>query len=498
MYTQVNILPRVNKIAEKFVLDNDRLLYRDFFRLIEEYAAERKIIIGGPTGSDLLLKRAFNKDNFTYDLYVDNVWTCAKEIADLLYKSGHTPHVDKTTINCETIVKNVEAMVHVNLRPIVRLSALPHVRGGNIRDIIRPVHMHGHFAEKELPCLPGDLYLIDVYRKLYRPYPPMGAQPYSDLLSLEDSLFALAKSRLGDIGNGKTGGFAHEEDEQPVDPDVNEVEDETVVQPEDQDAVDDLDDFVEDVAAEDDVAAAVTGGVTEAFRLNWRQNAEKIILEEVLRGSNYVLVGDYALKDIGLDATNSRLQFLAGDDITEYVAKIGNALRKNNVHSKLEYVKYNLQLPNDFQTTKYTIYAIDHLDKRVSLLDVFNTLSFEMVPFTLSKSGPLAGIRVGGLFVQLRFKFVDLWSMHFVLSIGGQLDAAKTRIEDIKRQIVTTRDTVLKKIANDPVSVFQLDNYAGVFIDEFVAKKKIIGTERFRFQRYYPAAGDREPTSESE
>ncbi len=177
-----------------------------------------------------------------------------------------------------------------------------------------------------------------------------------------------------------------------------------------------------------------------------------------------------------------RLQVVATDDISGYVAKIHAALSAAGIKSRIEYTKYALQIPNDFQTYKYTVYTRDQQDKRTALLDIFNSTSFELVPFGVSRSGELSNIMIAGAFVVLRFKLIDLYSMKFVSKLGGGVSG---RVADIKKQINVVRQRVLSAIADDPLSVFQLENHAGKFLDESVEKRNTLGKERFRFAPYY-------------
>jgi hypothetical protein len=483
MYQTVDVLPRVIKIADEFVIANDRLLYQDFFKRIEDYVYENKLIIGGNVGMDLLISREYNKDNFTYELYTEDPWRHAKSLADMLYKSAHTPHIDKSTICVDTIIKNHEITISVNNRTLARLLSLPVVRGGSIGTVVSPINKPGHFSEKEVPCMPPEVQLMNVYRRLYQPYPPTTHTTYTVLLEQEAKLYDMfSRTVLNSPAKHdvKTGGFLHNDDYEPMESPGNPTwENETEVSPDDIDMGDEVDYLVDGGADEDsDPDIHHSGGADRS-----KQNINNIILEDVIKNGDFLLIGDFAICGFKVSVEKPRLQVLAADDIETYLTLIRKALGNHGVHTQLEYTKYALQIPNDFQTYKYTIYASDGSGHRTSIMDIFNSLSFELVPFRKTR-----GYKVAGIAALIRFKIIDLWSMWFVTTIGGDAESTKQRINDIIKQIVFLRSSFVESLVS-PENVFQLDNYLGVYLDEFVEKRNLIGGERFKFSKYCPVVG---------
>lgn len=519
MYTVTNPVNRVLTVASKFVIDNDRSIYSAFLKATEEFVAEHKLVVGGTVGADLLLQKPYSKDVTMYELYVDSPWQRAKELVDA-FGLVHAPHIDKTTIVANTVIKNMECTVSVNTRVLIRLYNLPRIRDANIRDIIVPVYRKGYFADREVLVMPADLQLINIYRQLYRPYPPVPHLSYTDLLAREDTLF----SHL-DFGI-KIGGVCSCCEAEGGDEELPDTDHETVIRNDDREI--DIDALIEggcdeckcvaagctmcieggcdcnaktggddthDSCCEDDVPVMVggcrcmSGGMDEYFgsHQNWRQQVEQTVIDEVIRRGDMLLVGDFAVKHaVGTVVSNMRLQVIAGDDINAYVDKIRTALANAKIKTKVEYTKYALQIPNDFQTYKYTVYVQDHQGKRTSLLDIFNCTAFELVPYTVARDGALSGIMIAGTFAILRVKLIDLYSMKFVSHLSGA-SATQGRVGDIKGQIVALRKHVRKEIDVNPLTVFQLENYSGQYLDESVEKRKLLGKERFRFAPYYLA-----------
>jgi len=529
MYSQ-DVLARVISIAEKFVIDNDRMLYRDIFRVAEEYCADNRLIVGGAIGMDLLTKKPYGKDNFVYDVFCkDSVWKTTCELTDAI-TAAHVPHLDKSTLKAHTVVKNIESSILINTREIIRVHALPHIRAANIVDLLSPVSIRGYFAEREVLCMSADVHLCDVYRRLYRPYPPQPGYPtYTRLLELESQLYggyegafddtppidtpsgdtAPSDTASGDTASGDTApsdtasGDTAPSDTAPSDTapsDTPPHETETSQSDIDEGAngidmyIEGSDVYTEDTNAEDTNAEdtnaedtnAENGYVGNGYAKNgngWRQSIDDTIINNVLRGSLYVLIGDYAIES---NTGTKRLQFISDGDIPSIVSHIESAVKAERINARFETpVKYALQLPNDFQTVKYTVYAIDPNGKRVSLVDIFNSASFELIPFGVSKKGPLANVRVAGVFVLLRFKMIDLYVLKFISALSKKSDDPRSR--DIKRQILSLRSGALRRVSEDPESVFQLDDYYGKYLDERFQKKLLeIQLRTHMLPDYYP------------
>lgn len=455
MYS-VDVLPRILSYAEKFTIDNDRMLYRDLFRVIEEYCADNRLIVGGSIGIDLISKRPYNRENFVYDVFCkEQVWKTACSIADALY-SAHMTHLDPSTLKAHTIVKGVEASLFINSRELLRVHSLPHIKTADIVDLLNPISLRGYFAERELLCMPPDVYLCDVYRRLYRPYPPISGYPsYSTLLKIEEVL-----SRHRADGGSDTppvsespletlqAGGDHETETAECDIDYG---------PEDINEYMERDDEIVDGSAESSAGSYA----------NWRQRIDNIVIEHVLRDSPYVLVGDYAFPGSG---AHRRLQFIFDGDIDGMIKRIDTATHAEGVNGRFTYIKYDLQLPNDFQTAKYTVYGADPNGKRVSLIDIYDSASFELVPFAKSHTGPLAGIRIAGSFVLLRFKMIDLYVFKFISALSGNKD--DTRMRNIRAQIASLRKKTIAMVSENPESVFQLGDHYGQYLDENAEKKR--------------------------
>lgn len=258
-----------------------------------------------------------------------------------------------------------------------------------------------------------------------------------------------------------------------------------------------------------------------------RSVSDDILLRTLIKDTRVVLIGDFAAAKLGV-GSGSRLQILTDipiDELSSMTSRVlsneKNQLRRVKVsHDRTIYVKYNLCIPSDFQITKHTMYAVVN-GEQVPLYDVFNSPTYELIPYTMVDK-----IQIGAPYVLLRFIFIDIWVVKLIISLGkrGSGDSSESvesgdknnktneNNEDIKAEATGSADTSLSsrisklmnlasaireyiavKMQSDPYQVFTRD-YIGVNTSEVVAKKKLIANIGYRLPNYYPAVN----TSENE
>jgi hypothetical protein len=245
-----------------------------------------------------------------------------------------------------------------------------------------------------------------------------------------------------------------------------------------------------------------------------RSVSDDILLRTLIKDTRVVLIGDFAAAKLGV-GTGSRLQILTAIPLEELSAMTSrvlsnekNQLRRVKVtHERTIYVKYNLCLPSDFQITKHTMYAVVN-GEQVPLYDVFNSPTYELVPYTTVDK-----IQIGAPYVLLRFIFIDIWIVKLIIGLGkrgsgegaseddsdhkgsdslrsditGSADAnLSSRISKLMNIASAIREYIEVKMQSDPYQVFTRD-YIGINTSEVVAKKKLIANIGYRLPNYYPA-----------
>lgn len=447
MYDKVNPTGDLIAAAEKFTIDNDRSLYIPYFKAVEEYCAANMVLLGGQVGVDILLSRPYHRGSFMWELYTDNALTKSREIADILYKTPNH-HIDSKTVVMDTVLKYKEFTIKVNNRLLFTVYGLDKYRGISLVDLVGPVPIKSYFSGTEIKCMSSEIQLIEIYRSLYL---PARRETWDFCFRAEAGLMEGIKG-------------SHE---------CMNIDD-------------------EEVDGGCDAENCIVGGADNITKLN------NIILTSMCAESDYVVIGDYAL--LGLDKArttapidisnvNGRLQILADSHIDEVINEISAALdthlSKSNNLNRLSYVKYPLNIPTDFQLTKYTVYYNDN-----PLMDVFNSTTYEMIPYKVSY-GPLKNVKLGNVFVVLRFKMIDLWILKLIMNLGSDPAAhMAAKIDAVWRQIRQLRGVMESVKPEEYVGgLFQLKDYVGRYINEIVAKRKIARSTGERFKSYIPAAG---------
>lgn len=429
MYTRINIVSRLEPEAEKFILDNDRMLYLPFFTRAEEFCIENSVLIGGRVGIDLLVGREITKDSFMWDLYCDDTFNTTKTLADELSRVV-SPHIPARTVSLMTNIRHKEFTLSINARVLFKIYSMDKYRGIKLVDLMGPATRTSYFTHAPIKLVSEEMQLIEIYRNLYT---PKKLHMWESELAAEDKIYSLISDTLGEKA-------------------VKEL----------------------------------SGGI-EKFN---KTAAEEIILRKIVAGSDNVLIGDYALEALGLSSA-SRLQFISSmrvDDIAAAVEMVlKNDIRRIKVRvARVTFVKYPLNIPSDFQIAKYTLY-VNNGREQTPIADVFNSSTFEMIPYWLL-GGEYSRVKVGNPWVLLRFMLIDIWVLKLILNIGTDSpEFIKGRVGNIIKNADKVRKVTREKINSDASELFQLNGYVGCYIDENVAKKKLIKEIGERFPAYYPA-----------
>jgi hypothetical protein len=228
-----------------------------------------------------------------------------------------------------------------------------------------------------------------------------------------------------------------------------------------------------------------------------RTIADDILLRSLLKDGRIVLIGDYAIKRMGLRVGGGegvkgyRLQILTDipiDELCRMTSRVltaeKNGLRRMKVHhTRTVYVKYHLNIPSDFQIVKYTVYALVN-GEQVALYDTFNSPEYEMIPYTVNDK-----IRVAAPYVIMRFIYIDIWIIKLLIGMdsGDKVSGFEARITSLAGTASLVREYIAKLLDDRKIDLlFPLD-YIGINTSESVAKKKLISLNRCRIPNYYPA-----------
>jgi hypothetical protein len=328
-----------------------------------------------------------------------------------------------STVNILTDIKNIEQTVSINTRPILKIYSIGLKIDYN--KILRPQTVKGYFGNN-VQCLSQEIQLSDIYHNLYS---------LSKIFLWEHSYKTesiLFNTISQDIIKIYTGGKRNI--------DNNNLRVNTTDK-----------DFLYDYFSDRDVA--------------------------IIRAlPKCVFIGSVAMRLLHeYKSPITRLQILTDkspDDILDALKTI--------INENLTYVEYKLALLTDFRLTKYTIYLVKSSTERLPILDIFNSLSYEIIPAV-----SVGDVLCATLWVLLRFKTIDAWSVK-LLSEKTQGSGLNSVLTNIVNDIVFLRESI-EKTSIDDLFISDPSKYIGTYITERVSKKKLVLDIGKRFAPYYPA-----------
>jgi hypothetical protein len=193
-----------------------------------------------------------------------------------------------------------------------------------------------------------------------------------------------------------------------------------------------------------------------------------------------VLVGDWAHTIISGDIKhideNFNIQIISENDIEHDFNIIAEYLAEHT-HYGIYYKKKNIYIPKDRRIFKYVFFIkYPSLSKKIvdkQFLDIYNCGSYELTPYTNIKYDT-ATIKIGTIYVQMRFLMIDLWIL-YLLKYLKEIDDMKYNAKH--DNIFSTLGKMRKKIATGK----ELDvNYFGINYDEKIYQKIMISEKNIK------------------
>jgi hypothetical protein len=164
----VEVVPRLLLGAEKYVLENERMLYQPFFETAERFISANGGVIGGNVGADMLIGAPITHGSFMWDIYIDNPYEMSKQLTDAIFATkSHL--VPSKTAEMRTVLKHAEFAISVNARTLFNVFALDKYRGVKLAEIMNPVVRSGYFTSLPIKCIPEYMQLAEIYHVLYSP-----------------------------------------------------------------------------------------------------------------------------------------------------------------------------------------------------------------------------------------------------------------------------------------------------------------------------------------
>lgn len=431
MYKSINPIELLMKPAEKTVFSNDRKNYLPVLAAVEKFCSQNKLIIGGTMGINILVGNDPDISDYSYILYAENGSKTSRELADYIYSNVSSDKMDMRTITVETNIKNDMFTIWLNVRPIVTIYNLGFFRKIPIFDLIGPVEKSPMFFR--------------IYRDNYCNIEENPEEFKVLVISEELQLIQIYRELYRPYPTTK---FYTEY------PDLMKYE---------KMLFDEIKGNITSRIIGADESNDISGSLSEKFINNFAKN------------SDILVIGDFAAeKFTGISMERKRLQIIFDGDIHRLNDQISKLFGETHL------VRYDLKIPGDKLLIKHTIY-LKKSNEDIVLAEVFNSTSYELVPYT-----EFAGTKYAGVYVIMRFKMIDLYIMKILLRLGS---LKKKTIENVigitMHQLGLLREYISGKIESDPFEIFQIRDFAGIYIPENIIRKKM--SKNVFLPRYYPA-----------
>lgn len=442
-----NFLSRVQNKALK-TIKKDRNKYESIYEAIENYCSSEdlteKLIIS-------YIPELLNIDEplgqTTYHIYCENPYRHAIALANEIHQADK--EYGKYT-KMQTKVTHQEFVIHCDFRTIVYIYGLEKYKNVHLDNLIVPIEKKSSRGYK-LNYMSPEIEIINLYRKLYS---PAHFDEWEDLLVYEDKLYEQIDKR---ITSGILGGNDCKLRRQ------NEL---------------------------------------EALKLSF-------VMDFLPNEDNYVLIGSWALTlaETGIKGGEfterlkknnllDKVQIISQYSIENDIYKLKNFL-KTCTKFDIIYREQELRIPIDFRIKRYTVYIQFPTREGISekpIIDIFNSASFELIPYTMSQRfierktiRYPKNVKLGNMYVLMRFLMIDLWTIRFIYRLGilnkKILDIKIKSLHDMFKKIKgKNQDNKLNKIMMNKRFG---EKYIGIFKDEDKFKK-LRNLEKLKEERHFP------------
>lgn len=441
----------ISKEFKKVVKVNRVSEYETLYKVIEEYINRKPTLVL----TDFKRIASFELDSpvLLYEIYSSEPFLDGKELADKVYTDVGKYVVLNTNEYGKEFTLLYDSMV------VCKIYGMLNYKGISLMNLISPVVIDGFWSSMKLRYLPPELELIDVYKRLYS---PEYFEEWSDLVEIEKTLFndVCSRNETGEIVGGVACTLRQ----------VGELETLKIL-------------IVSKFLVERDIVLIGAWAIIEIAAGIFGKGIAEV------SGNTVKLHGEADKKCI------EKVQVIVDCDIDKFMEELRVFVRK---HSSVKLVckEQPIHMIKEFRLVKHTVYVVFE-DKcgvvEKPLMDVYNAGCYSLIGYTTSQrfmvnkaeASYSKNIKVGNLFVILRFLMLDIW----LLKIVQKLDFLTKDVLVKKINMILGYMKFLRKLNVVKSKAFS-DHYIGIYESESQAKKKninlIFETQRKKVYPYIP------------
>jgi hypothetical protein len=350
-------------------------------------------------------------------IYTKNGLVTSNNISNELYQK-----VSKIVF-MKTVMPHAEFHVMVLNRLVLKVLSYP--EQNNIKTY--PIFEY-NINPKKYKMLHPTMQLIDIYHTLYKPF----SKEWEDAQLQENKLINTIKSSIPGIDGGK---------------------------------------------------ANQSRSVTYKDRLVISDLREKLYNIFVLGEAAQIgiLIGHWAIAEANTKSSDEypiheKIQYISQYSINDIVDRVQGIISHFGKY-KVSYRTEECNLANDLQLTR-TTYHIDVAGAKIALMDTYNSMSYELIPFIITEKRK---VKIAHPYVIARFALIDYWMLK-IIKFAKKIpaDVADKKLKEYINIILHDVPHLLENTIID-----QDLNYEGVYKDFAIEKRKIM-QQQDKFRPYKP------------
>ena len=405
-----------------------------YLKLIEQYVQDNDLIFSNP---NYLVDPSLTLNSYNFTIFTDEPFKHVKEITNKLnelYNSINQMTPEVPAISFQNKLFNYEMNISIESLLNVKVMNNLYITGKDtstntplkdllyVTSIVKKSPIFLEDKNIKLNYFAPEIELIDIYKKLYS---PDNVDDWSTFYSMSQRLYNIIKRDFSKISDNS-----------------GNSNDSTMTS-------DARFKTFENVDEESDKILEKIKSDNYCMKSN---EISRFILDNLRNTNNLLLLEDPNNIDC------NKLQVITDNE--NFSDFIKNIVRSKYPKEKIIFVDHYPRVPNDFRLKKVGCYFMTD-NKRKIFMEYINSAEYSLVPY----SHIINGIKIAHPFVQLRFKYIDLWTLSMLRLPHDRMKALKL---SVYRQIELFIESLDESDLYPDVT-----KYVGYYSSEDIEKKKI-------------------------
>lgn len=401
-----------------------------YLKLIEQYIQDNDLICSNP---NYLIDQSLTLNSYNFIIFTDEPFEHVKKMTSKLnnlYNSINQMKPEIPAISFQNKLFNYEMNISIESLLNVKVMNNLYIVGKDtstniplkellyVTSIIKKSPIFLEDKNIKLNYFAPEIELIDIYKKLYS---PDNVEEWSTYYSMSQRLYDIIKkdfSKISDETNSEI---------------MSDARFKTF----------------ENVEKESDKMLEEIKSDNYCVKSN---EISRLILDNMRNTNNLLLLEDPNNIDC------NKLQVITDNE--NFSDFIKNIVKSKYPKEKIIFIDHYPRVPNDFRLKKVGCYFMTN-NKRKIFMEYINSGEYSLIPY----SHIINGIKIAHQFVQLRFKYIDLWTLSMLRLPHDKMKALKLLVYKQIDLFINNLDT--SDLYPD------VTKYVGYYSSEDIEKKKI-------------------------